>query len=85
MAKKFVGSSVEVTQTEKWGVPDASGSRTATVDISVGGVPVSVSGSEALDANAEGTNFAIEAKVSSSIPFIGGKIASAAEPYLGKA
>lgn len=85
MAKKFVGSSVEVTQTEKWGVPDASGSRTATVDISVGGVPVSVRGSEALDGNAEGTNFAIEAKVSSSIPFIGGKIASAAEPYLGKA
>ncbi|WP_431711377.1 DUF2505 domain-containing protein [Glutamicibacter uratoxydans] len=85
MAKKFVGSSVEVTQTEKWSAPDAAGNRTATVDISVAGVPVSVSGSESLTANAEGSVFAIDAKVSSSIPFIGGKIASAAEPYLGKA
>lgn len=85
MAKKFVGSSVQVTQTEKWSAPDAAGSRNASVDIAVAGVPVSVSGSETLSATGEGSTFAIDAKVASSIPFIGGKIASAAEPYLGKA
>lgn len=85
MAKKFVGSSVAVTQVEKWSAPDASGSRTASVDITVSGVPVSVSGTETLTAAGEDTTFTVDAKVSSSIPFIGGKIASAAEPYLGKA
>ncbi|MCW4465130.1 DUF2505 domain-containing protein [Glutamicibacter sp. MNS18] len=85
MAKKFVGSSVEVTQTEKWSAPDSAGNRTAAVSIAVAGVPVSVSGSESLSATADGSTFSIDAKVSSSIPFIGGKIASAAEPYLGKA
>lgn len=85
MAKKFVGSAVEVTQTEKWSAPDAAGNRTANVEITVGGVPVSVSGTETLSSTAEGCTFAVDAKVSSSIPFIGPKIASAAEPYLGKA
>jgi len=85
MARKFVGSSVAVTQVEKWSAPDASGSRTASVDITVSGVPVNVSGTETLTAAGEGTTFTVDAKVSSSIPFIGGKIASAAEPYLGKA
>lgn len=84
-ARKFVGSSIDVTQVEQWSAPQANGSRNATVKITVAGVPVSVSGTESLTAAGDVTDFAIDAKVSSSIPFIGGKIASAAEPYLGKA
>ncbi len=84
-ARKFVGASIDVTQVEQWSAPDAAGNRSATVKITVAGVPVTVSGTESLKAAGESTNFAIDAKVSSSIPFIGGKIASAAEPYLGKA
>ena len=85
IARKFVGASITVTQVESWSAPAADGSRTATVKIDVAGVPVSVSGTEKLAASGENTEFAIDAKVSSSIPFIGGKLASAAEPYLGKA
>lgn len=85
IARKFVGAAIEVTQVEQWSAPDASGSRSATVKINVAGVPVSVSGSEKLVAQGETTEFSIEGKVSSSIPFIGGKLASAAEPYLSKA
>ena len=85
IARKFVGASIQVTQVEQWSAPDAAGNRSASVKIDVAGVPVSVSGSEKLTAQGDTTEFAIEGKVSSSIPFIGGKLASAAEPYLGKA
>lgn len=85
MARKFVGATIEITQVDKWSAPDAAGNRTANVQITVAGVPVTVSGTEQLKAQGENSEFAIDAKVSSSIPFIGGKLASAAEPYLGKA
>lgn len=85
IARKFVGSSIEVTQVEKWSAPDAAGSRTATVQITVGGVPVTVNGTEQLTGQGEVSELAVDAKVFSSIPFIGGKLASAAEPYIGKA
>ncbi|MGP9605730.1 DUF2505 domain-containing protein [Arthrobacter sp. MYb211] len=84
-ARKFVGASIDVTQVEQWSAPDAAGNRSASVKINVAGVPVSVSGTESLSPAGEQSEFAIDAKVSSSIPFIGGKLASAAEPYLGKA
>ncbi|KUM29631.1 DUF2505 domain-containing protein [Glutamicibacter mishrai] len=85
IARKFVGASIEITQVEKWSAPDAAGSRSATVQITVGGVPVTVSGTEQLTGQGEVSELAVDAKVSSSIPFIGGKLASAAEPYIGKA
>ncbi|GAB3620526.1 DUF2505 domain-containing protein [Glutamicibacter endophyticus] len=85
IARKFVGESINVTQVESWSAPDAQGNRSAEVKISVAGVPVNVNGTERLTAAGDSTEFAIDAQVSSSIPFIGGKLASAAEPYLGKA
>ena len=85
IARKFVGATIEITQVDEWTAPDAAGNRSATVKISVAGVPVNVSGTEQLTAQGETSAFSIDAKVSSSIPFIGGKLASAAEPYLGKA
>ncbi|MGP9527296.1 DUF2505 domain-containing protein [Glutamicibacter sp. AOP5-A2-18] len=84
-ARKFVGASIEITQVEQWAAPDAGGSRSATVRITIGGVPVTVTGTEQLTGQGETSQLAVDAKVSSSIPFIGGKLASAAEPYIGKA
>ncbi|GAA1497264.1 DUF2505 domain-containing protein [Paeniglutamicibacter kerguelensis] len=85
IARKFVGQTVEVTQVESWTAPAADGSRDATLKVTVGSLPVSVAGSESLRASAEGSALGIEATVSSSIPFVGGKIASAAEPFISKA
>jgi len=84
-ARKFVGASIDITQVEKWSAPAADGSRDATVQITVGGVPVTVNGTEQLTSQGEASQLAVDAKVTSSIPFIGGKLASAAEPYVGKA
>ena len=85
MAKKLVGSSLTVTQKETWDAPAADGSRTASVDLSVGGVPLKVAAVQRLVALAEGTRVDVEGSVSSSIPFLGDKIAKAAEPMIGKA
>ncbi|MFF5793544.1 DUF2505 domain-containing protein [Paeniglutamicibacter sp. NPDC012692] len=85
IARKFVGQTVEVTQVESWSAPAADGSRDATLKVTVGSLPVSVAGSESLRANAEGSSLGLEATVSSSIPFVGGKIAAAAEPFISKA
>ncbi|MBP3037137.1 DUF2505 domain-containing protein [Arthrobacter sp. zg-ZUI100] len=85
MAKKFVGSSLTVTQTENWAAPAADGSREASVDLSVGGVPLKVSAMQRLVAVAEGTRVDVDGSVSSSIPFLGDKIAKSAEPMIGKA
>ena len=85
MAKKFVGSSLTVTQTENWAAPAADGSREASVDLSVGGVPLKVSAIQRLVAVAEGTRVDVDGSVSSSIPFLGDKIAKSAEPMIGKA
>lgn len=85
IARKFVGQSVDVTQVEAWSAPAADGSRDATLKVTVGSLPVSVAGSESLRANDGGSALGIEATVSSSIPFVGGKIASAAEPFISKA
>ncbi|GAA3328824.1 DUF2505 domain-containing protein [Paeniglutamicibacter sulfureus] len=85
MARKFVGQTVEVTQVESWSAPAADGSREATLKLTVGSLPVSVAGTESLRATESGSALGVEATVSSSIPFVGGKIASAAEPFISKA
>ena len=85
IARKFVGQSVEVTQVESWSAPAADGSREATLKVTVGSLPVSVSGTESLRATEAGSALGVDATVSSSIPFVGGKIASAAEPFISKA
>ena len=85
MARKFVGQTVEVTQVESWSAPAADGSREATLKLTVGSLPVSVAGTESLRATEAGSALGVEATVSSSIPFVGGKIASAAEPFISKA
>ncbi|MCO1339516.1 proteinase inhibitor I25 cystatin [Kocuria polaris] len=85
LARKFVGATMTVTQRESWSAPAADGSRTATITIDVAGAPVDVKATQKLVARGSETVVELDGKVTSSIPFMGGKIASAAEPYLGKA
>ncbi|GAA3693131.1 DUF2505 domain-containing protein [Arthrobacter ginkgonis] len=85
IARKFVGASVDVTQREAWSAPAADGSREANVTVEVSGIPVNVSAVQRVAAAAGGSRVDLEGEVSSGIPFLGGKIASAAEPFVGKA
>lgn len=85
MARKFVGETLSVTQTEHWEAPAADGSRQAALEMTVAGVPLNVSAVQRLMTQGTDTVVDLRGKVTSSIPFLGGKIAGAAEPMIGKA
>ena len=74
-----------MTQTEQWAAPLPDGSREAQVSISIAGVPVTADAVQRLVAEGTSTRVDVEGNVSSSIPFMGAKIADAAEPMIGKA
>lgn len=84
-ARKFVGETLTVTQTERWAAPLADGSREASVAITIAGVPVTADAVQRLVAEGTSTRVDVEGNVKSSIPFMGAKIAGAAEPMIGKA
>jgi len=85
IARKVVGATLTVTQVEQWDAPAADGSRTSNVKLTVGGAPLDVTAVQNLSADGGNTVVQLSGEVKSSIPFLGGKIASAAEPVVGRA
>ena len=73
-AKAVVGDSLKLTETRTFGPAAADGSRTGTAEVTFDGAPVSIRGPLQLVAAASGSELALDAKVSASIPFVGGKI-----------
>ena len=85
IARKFVGESLTVTQLETWEAPAADGSRQSSISLKIAGAPLDVSAVQRLIADGGSTRVELEGSVTSSVPFLGGKIADAAEPMVGKA
>ncbi|MFB0835253.1 DUF2505 domain-containing protein [Arthrobacter halodurans] len=85
LVRKFAGGTLSVTQREAWSAPDADGGRTIDIAVSVAGAPVDVKAVQRLVALGGSTVVEVTGEVTSGIPFLGGKIAAAAEPFLGKA
>ncbi len=85
MAKKFVGSSVHLTQTDAYEAPAADGSRTVRSDITVASLPVSGSADQTLRPQGDQTEVHVDCTVEANIPFVGKQVAAAAEPYVSKA
>lgn len=85
IARKFVGSALTVTQEESWTAPDADGARVNTIKLSVAGAPLDVTAVQKLTAADGATLVELTGEVTSAIPFLGAKIASAAEPVIGRA
>jgi hypothetical protein len=85
IARKFVGESLTVTQLEAWEAPAADGSRQSSISLKIAGAPLDVSAVQRLIADGSSTRVELEGSVTSSVPFLGGKIADAAEPMVGKA
>lgn len=85
MARTFVGSMLKVTQVDDWAAPAANGARTATIKLTVAGAPLDVTAQQSIVAEGDGARVDLTGEVTSPIPFLGAKIASAAEPMIGKA
>lgn len=85
IARKVVGASLTVTQVEDWSAPAADGSRSNNIRLTVAGAPLDVAAVQRLTASGASTLVELSGEVKSAIPFLGAKIASAAEPVIGKA
>ncbi len=85
IAKKFLGATLTLTQDESWSAPAADGSRVNTIKLSVAGAPVNVTAEQKIQAHGASTTVELTGEVSSGVPFLGAKIASAAEPVIGRA
>lgn len=70
-AKKFVGDSIRVSQTDSWRVSE----RIGAIDIQIGGAPVSVHADMKLEpAGAKACVLKLDWQLRCSIPLIGGKV-----------
>ncbi len=85
IVKKFVGATLTVTQDESWSAPAADGSRTNALTLTVAKAPVDISAVQKLSADGSSTLVELTGEVTSGVPFLGAKIASAAEPVIGRA
>jgi hypothetical protein len=73
-AKAVVGDSLRLTETRTFGPAAEDGSRNGTADVRFEGAPVTILGTLRLAGTGDGSELALDAKVTASIPFIGGKI-----------
>ncbi|MCD5351783.1 DUF2505 domain-containing protein [Kineosporia mesophila] len=77
----MVGSSITVTQTEKWGPAGPDGIRNGSIDVEIGGAPVRLTGQLTLGPTADGgCTERVEGDLKAKVPLFGGKIEKAAEP-----
>ncbi len=79
--KKLTGDAITVTQIEKWGPADASGTRTAEVSVDIHGQPARMLGTSTIAPSGETTIMSVEGDVKVSLPLIGKRI----EPEVAKA
>jgi uncharacterized protein DUF2505 len=78
IARKFVGGTLTVVQTETWHPANADGSRTADVKGEISNTPVTLKGTASITSNGAETVQAIELDVKVAVPLIGKKI----EPFV---
>lgn len=81
IARKFVGQTLTVVQTETWHPAGADGTRHADVKGEVTGTPVTLKGTAKIESVGKQTVQAIELDVKVSVPLIGKKI----EPFVVEA
>ncbi len=86
-AKKFVGDSITITETQRWKEPDGE-SRSAEYLADFGDNPISMQGTISVESDGDGTVVRSSAKVKCTVAFVGGKIEGVAvdwtEKYLDK-
>jgi hypothetical protein len=72
--QKFLGAWNKVVQTEHWQTA-ADGGRTCNLNVDIAGVPVTVTGTMALQPHGEGCVNDVRMKVTCGIPLVGKKLA----------
>ncbi|CCH78788.1 conserved hypothetical protein [Nostocoides japonicum T1-X7] len=79
-AKTFVGSHVNLTETQDWGPAAADGSRQGSLTLTIDGAPLSLTGEILLAPTASGSRQSVDADLRARIPLVGGRVEQAAAP-----
>ncbi|MDP9444791.1 MAG: DUF2505 domain-containing protein [Actinomycetota bacterium] len=74
VARKLVGDSIQIVQTEEWGPAQPDGSRTATLTVEVPGKPATMRGAIRLLPRGAGSQESVEGDVKVSVPLVGRKL-----------
>ncbi len=82
IARKFVGDTVDVRQTDRWKASEGDGSRAGTISVEVVGAPLRLTGTLGLTPEGDGTKETFEAELKAGVPLIGGTLERAAEPAI---
>ena len=76
--RRFVGDSLDVTETNDWEPPAPDGSRTGRIAVDIDRTPLQMRGTTALSVDGDGTLHVIAVTLKASVPFIGAKIEESA-------
>jgi hypothetical protein len=80
VARKLVGSTLELRQVEVWEAPGPEGARAGTVTVEILGAPVRLRGTVRLEPDGSGTVETLTGDLTASVPLLGGRLEKAAEP-----
>lgn len=75
--RRFVGDTIDIKQTDVWGLAAADGSRDGTIDLEIAGTPVRARGTMTLRPDGPGTVITITGDIKASIPLLGGQVEKA--------
>lgn len=78
-ARKLTGPQLSVSESILWSPAGGDGSRTGTINIAVGSLPIAMIGTVRLTPTSDGTEVDIDGDLKARIPLMGGKIEKAAE------
>lgn len=81
-AKKFVGETVILTETQNWRPAAADGSRAAGFLVDFNNNPISFNGAIELKPSGEGTMVETKGAIKCSVPLFGGKIEKIAQDWI---
>jgi uncharacterized protein YndB with AHSA1/START domain len=79
-AKAIVGNSLELVETIRYADADADGGRVGDLRIALGSTPIGLIGAIRIVPMEGGTEVTFEGNLKCTVPFLGGKIESAAAP-----
>lgn len=77
---RIVGKTLKIIEIQRWSQPAEDGSRTADIDVSLGGLPVNFVGHIRLTPNGNTTRMHVLGDLHARIPLVGKKVETASAP-----
>lgn len=85
IARRFVGSTVSIREHQSWQAPTEDGSRSGTIELTIAGVPASMTGTAQLrPAGENASEVEIDGDLRARIPLVGARLEKAAAPYVSQ-